>query len=478
MRQAIIDIGSNAIRAVVYDNQKLGAPEIYNDKFRNDLVTLLDLEDINIKHPAYLTLQYFNNIFHKLDVSKVNCVATAVLRDHPRAQEFTKLVREKYAIEIDVISGEREAYLTAAGLISGVTDADGIAADLGGGSLEIVEIANKKVGYLRSLPLGTKRIDASVKVEELAEIISAAFVQDKTVDQGADIQDSSIKNLYLIGGAFRFIGRHYMDFVRYPLKNLHNLEIDGADFQIYLEQLDSIAKIKSSYQVRRLDERAILAVRALMQVLNPDKIVISNYGLKEGVRFASLDEEEQSKDIIFERCKTLAHFDESACRLNEYRDLISFFLIEPDKLALDVIDLTVILGSFSKNIDRTLKANFTAEFILSSDIPFNHRQRLMLAMSSSYAFSSKSDLYINKLARKVLPRVDYYNSQIIGNIIRITREVDGPEFKSPSFSLQLHERYIEITADEILPKPVFDTVCERLKDISYARKAARSHIQA
>lgn len=467
MRQAIIDIGSNAIRAVVYDNQKLGAPEIYNDKFRNELVTLLDLDDINIKHPAYLTLQYFNNIFHKLDVSKVSCVATAVLRDHPKAQEFTKLVSEKYGIEIDIISGEREAYLTAAGLISGVTDADGIAADLGGGSLEIVEIANKKVGHLRSLPLGTKRIDSSLKVEDLVDIIRKAFVQGKDV-----------KRLYLIGGAFRFIGRHYMDFVRYPMKNLHNLEIEGKDFLIYLEQLDSIAKIKPSYQAKRIDERAILAAKALIQVLNPDKIVISNYGLKEGVRFSSLDEEEQSKDIIFERCKTLANFDESVCHLNEYRDLISFFLIEPDQLTFNVIDLTVILGSFSKNIDRTLKANFTAEFILSSDIPFNHRQRLMLAMSSSYAFSSKSDLYINKLARKVLPKVDYYNSQIIGNIIRITREVDGPEFKSPSFSLQLHERYIEITADEILPKPVFDTVCERLKDISYARKAAKNHIQA
>lgn len=465
MRQAIIDIGSNAIRAVVYDSHKLGAPEIYNDKFRNDLVTLLDLENIDIKHPSYLTLQYFANIFHKLDVNKVNCVATAVLRDHPRAEEFTKLVREKYGVEIDVISGEREAYLTAAGLISGVTDADGIAADLGGGSLEIAEIADKKVGNLRSLPLGTKRIDVTAKVENLVEIISGAFTQRKEA-----------KNLYLIGGAFRYIGRHYMDFVRYPLKNLHNLEIDGKDFLVYLEQLDSIAKIKQSYQARRIDERAILTVRALMKVLNPEKIVISNYGLKEGVRFASLDEEEQGKNIIFERCKTLANFNEANCQLEEYRKLISYFLIDPDKLTHDVIDLTVILGSFSKNIDRTLKANFTAEFILSSDIPFNHRQRLMLALSSSYAFSSKSDLYINKLARRVLPRLDYYNSQIIGNIIRITREVDGPEFKSPSFSLHLHDKFIEITADEILPKPVFETVCERLKDIAYARKAAKQYL--
>jgi exopolyphosphatase/guanosine-5'-triphosphate,3'-diphosphate pyrophosphatase len=464
-RHAIIDIGSNAIRAVVYDDQTLGAPEIYNDKFRSDIASLLELDNIDIKHPVYLTLQYFANIFKQLSVTRIDCVATAILRNHAKGSEFAAVVLTKYGITVDIISGEREAYLTAAGLISGVTDANGIAADLGGGSLEFAEIHEKQVGALLSLPLGTKMIDQHATVDSLCDQISGS------------LDHSNIcKNLYLIGGAFRFIGRYYMDFVRYPLKNLHNLEIEHNDFLIYLEKIDSIAKINPIYQSRRIDQRAITIAKALLRVIKPQKIVISNYGLKEGVRFVSLSNLEQSKDIIFERCKKLANFDDTVCKIEKYHKLIGSLVVDADDLVEKVIDLSVILVGFGKNIDRTLKANFIAEFILSSDIPFNHRQRPMLGLAISYAFSSKADLYINKLARRMLSKKDYYNSQIIGSIMRIVREVDGPEFKQPSFNLQLRDKYIEITTNEILPKAIFDAVCERLKDISYARKVAKHHV--
>lgn len=465
MRQAIIDIGSNAIRAVVYDNKSLGAPEIYNDKFRSDLISLLELDNLDVKHHTYLTLQYFSNIFQQLDVTQINCVATAVLRDHPKSESFIKLVKEKYDINIDIISGEREARLSALGLISGVTDANGIAVDLGGGSLEIIEINNKKVGELRSLELGTKKIDSSTTLEYLVDTINATFPHKP-----------SCPNLYLIGGGLRFIGRHYMEFVRYPLRNLHNLEINIADFLIYLEKIESISKIQTSYQTHRIDNNATLIAKALVKVLNPEKVVISNYGLKEGVRFMSLSEEEQAKNIIFERCKSLAAFNQNTCQLDKYNKLITQLLINPDKLTNDVVNLSVILASFGKNIDRTLKAHFTAEFILSSDIPFNHRQRLMLGLATSHAFSSKKDLFINKLAQKILSELDYNNSQIIGNILRIAKDVDGPAFKHPSFNLQLRDRFIEITTNEILPKPIFESVCNRLKDVAFARKIAQNSL--
>ena len=463
IRQAIIDIGSNAIRAVVYDDQKLGAPEIYNDKFRSDLVSLLELDNLDVKHQIYLAIQYFNTIFQRLGVEKIDCVATAILRNHPKAEEFVQIVQEKYGIYVEVISGEKEAFLTASGLISGITDANGIAVDLGGGSLEIVEVQNKQVGHLRSLPIGTKVIEEGADVAQVVEMIkSAEFVHH---DQ--------CQHLYLIGGAFRFIGRHYMEFVRYPLRNLHNLEVDTQDFLIYIEKLDNIAKIKPLYQSKRIDQRAIVIAKALIEVLAPEKIVISNYGLKEGVRFVHLDPEERQKNIIFERCKTLAEFDESATNLIKYNKLITHLLVDPDQPTQEIVDLVVILSSYNKNIDRTLKASFIAEFILSCDIPFSHRQRLMLGLAMSYAFSSKSDLYIHKLAKRALVKADCYNSKIIGSIIRIIREVDGPEFKAPSFNLQIRDKYIEITTKDILPRQVFDHICDRLKDISNCRKAIR-----
>ncbi|WP_375326529.1 hypothetical protein [Candidatus Tisiphia endosymbiont of Nemotelus uliginosus] len=58
MRSATIDIGYNAIRAVVYECDKLGAPEIFNDKFKSDIINLLNLSNLEIPHQSYLVLQY------------------------------------------------------------------------------------------------------------------------------------------------------------------------------------------------------------------------------------------------------------------------------------------------------------------------------------------------------------------------------------------------------------------------------------
>ena len=211
MRHAIIDIGSNAIRAVVYEQNSLSASEVYNEKFRSDLLGLLDLSDLDVKHGVYLVVQHFVHIFKQLKVGTVKCVATAVLRNHINSPAFVELIKRKYNIEIEVISGEKEAYLTAAGLIMGINKAEGLAADLGGGSLELAEIRNKEVGRRKSLALGTNIIDLEISETEVKNIISNSFEYNK------------YPSLYLIGGAFRMLGRAYMEFTRYPLKNLHNL---------------------------------------------------------------------------------------------------------------------------------------------------------------------------------------------------------------------------------------------------------------
>ena len=94
MRLAIIDIGSNAIRAVIYERDTLGAPEIFNDKFKSDVLSLLQLDNLEVKHQTYLSLQYLTHIFKQLSVTRIKCVATAVLRGHPKAEEFKKIIKE------------------------------------------------------------------------------------------------------------------------------------------------------------------------------------------------------------------------------------------------------------------------------------------------------------------------------------------------------------------------------------------------
>lgn len=462
MRSAIIDIGSNAVRAVVYECDELGAPEIFNYKFKSYIINLLDLDNLEIKHQTYLSLQYLIHVFTRLSVSNIQCVATAILRGHPKAKEFKEIIKKKFNIDIEIISGEREAYLTAAGLISGISDAFGVVADLGGGSLELAQIENKKVGKLKSLPLGTKVITSN-------HFDSSNLITKMIKEEFGELH---YPNLYLIGGALRLMGRLYMESINYPLKNLHNFEINRAEFEFYLEKLSHIDKLKLSYyEQKAINYNAVLVVKSMIKVFSPEKIIISNYGLKEGVRFDSLPYHEQKKDIIYERVKKLVKFDRDICKIDKYVEVIKYLLINPDATTLITIELAIMLAQYNKNIDKTLRANFVSEFILSSDIPFSHRQRLMLGIALAFTYTVRTDIYINKIAKKMISKCDYYNSHIIGYFIKISREIDGPEFYEPSFFIKLKDdKFLQITTSNTLPKQVFEKVYERLKNIGFARR--------
>lgn len=460
MRSAIMDIGYNAIRAVVYENDRLGAPEIFNNKFKNDILSLLASESIDIKHQTYLTIQYLLHIFEKLEVSNIKCVATAVLRNHPRADDFIKHIKTKYNFDIDIISGMEEARLTALGLITGIRDSNGIAADLGGGSLELIEITNGEIGKLKSFELGTKIISSkNIRNEnEIMDIIKN-YYDNRTYD-----------NLYLIGGALRFIGRLYIDFIQYPLKNLHNLEIPTQEFYNYLAKLQLSAKdSKSKLGRRRINSNAAFAAKAMINVFQPEKIIISTYGLKEGVRVTEMSKQERQKDIIPEKVKYTCNFDIQKTDFESYFKIVTP-LLSKEKNAEEIIWLAIILLTLQHKFDKTLHPAAISEFILSSEIPFTHKMRVMLALILSYATNYKPNAELIRISKKLISKNEHNNSQIIGHFLFIAKEIDGPNFTIPSFTINIQNYYLEIDSNEILPRPIFEKICSRLKSIAFARK--------
>jgi exopolyphosphatase/guanosine-5'-triphosphate,3'-diphosphate pyrophosphatase len=465
-RYAIIDIGSNAIRASVYHGNKLGSCEIYNDKFKSDILGLLELEELDIKHHTYLTFQHFIHIFKQLNVLQVKCIATAVLRDHPNAEKFIKLIKEKFNVEIEVITGTEEARFGALGVIMAIDNTQGIIADFGGGSLELSNVINNKIIRLVSLPLGSKIIqqNKNTSLEEIKEYIREEY------------QDTQANSLYFIGGALRLIGRLYMNYMKYPLNNLHNLEIQKYSLLAYLEKIDNTLYRKQIYNshstLNNIENlpAAIKIAKALIEIFNPEKIVISNYGLKEGVRFASLSESEKVKNIVFERCIELFSYNENVFDLISYKELIYTVLPQEITDVDNLIELSLIINNGIKSVDKSLRASYFSELLLSTDIPFSHRERVILALIMSFSYRSKSDLKIHKLSKKIISYDEYYFAQIIGNVIRVIRQIDGPEFGKPSFGFKMKGGFIEIVGSNILPKPIFNKVCAHLKDIGFSRK--------
>lgn len=463
MRLGIIDIGYNAIRAVVHENNTIGAPEIFNNKFKNDILSLLTQEELDIKHQAYLSIKYILHIFNKLGVTQVKCVATAVLRDHARSESFIQFIKQKFDLTIEIISGEREAYLTALGLISGISNASGIAADLGGGSLELVEINNGTIGRLTSLALGTKVITERdlQNVEDIATIIRSIY------------GDYQYDSLYLIGGALRFISRFFIEFNKYPLKNLHNLTISTPEMNVYLNNIKQLHGGKIRMNNRTLNPNAILVAQAMLAVFKPRDVVISIFGLKEGVRYEMLPESEKNQDIVLQKLVHVCRYNLSMTDFDSYYETLAP-LIEAGQDLRYILKLSIILQSMNKYFDQTLPPRALNEYMLHSEVPFTHRQRIMLNVVIAYASNFRPEQDVIKIAKKVLGKLDFHNSQIIGHFIRIAKDVDGFDFIKPSFSITVKNHYLEIVTKDILPRPIFDKICERLKSIAYVRKMSYS----
>lgn len=460
MRIAVIDIGSNAIRAAVYNSQILGTSEIYNEKFKSDIIKNLDKDNFLSNNSTYLIFAFFIRIFKKLEVELIECVATEVLRNQPRADEFINHIYEKFNIKIKILTGEEEAKFTALGLISSIPDAKGIAADLGGGSFELAEIYNRTIGIVKSLPLGTKILLRNQSADE-------TYIQN-IIEQNFAPQHKD--NLYLIGGAFRLIGRCYMDYNNSAIKNLHNLVITTDVFGKFLEELFSLQKFQHFSKRYRINNQAIYVIKGLINCFNPANIIISTFGLKEGVRFNLLPEEEQQKDIVLERCFNLSKNHNFNLDLNSYLELYKAVGFTNHDFYQKMLIIAILLCNSIENIDRNYRAEYMINFILSTDIPFNQHQRAVLILIIEEALTNKKNL-VPKQIRPFYSKLDAQHAQVIGSLIKLCHLIDGSILIKPSFNLYLKNIFLEISTENMLPKIIFERACELLKRIGISRRS-------
>jgi len=148
-RFAVLDIGSNSIRLVIYDVYGASFCPIYNEKVLAGLgrslreTACLDPKGWQIARAAIIR---FKRIVETLNVDQFIIGATAALRDANDASGFIKEIENETGLLIKPVSGPKEAWLSAMGLLSVDENASGIAADLGGASLELIRVEGGKPG--------------------------------------------------------------------------------------------------------------------------------------------------------------------------------------------------------------------------------------------------------------------------------------------------------------------------------------------
>ena len=303
VRQAVIDIGSNTVRLVVYAGLPRAPMPIYNEKSRIALGACLAGDGIisdATMAKALAALARFETLARSMKVDTLRVVATAATRE---AKNGHKLVEGAAAlgIRVDVLDGDTEATAAGLGVLSDNPQANGYVGDLGGGSLELIRIADGKLGERVSLPLGTLR-HAVLKSKSTRQI-TQMLRNDITALKGEDgFPIETSLPFYMIGGSWRTFARLHMHDVGYPLTILSNYQMPpDAPTQLMPLVNDAVAlaqtKVVASARVAALPGATAL-LAGVVKLLEPSELVTSIYGLREGLLFDQLSEAERQQDPL------------------------------------------------------------------------------------------------------------------------------------------------------------------------------------
>ncbi len=299
-RTAIIDIGSNSIRLVVYSGPRRNPAIIFNEKVSAGLgkgLAETGALDAASMQRALVAMARFGRLIDHLGVDETITVATAAVRDASNGADFVAQLEET-GLRVTVLSGEQEAEAAALGVICGIPDADGIIGDLGGGSLELASVAAGLVAGGASTPFGVLRVSEQDRAIALAKRMS------KLIGAPAWLDAASGRDFYMVGGSWRALARLDMQLTGHPLKVLHQYVIDPARLPHLLRMLrktdrDALRAIPdmATARIDTVGRGAELAA-AVCSLIKPQRCVISAYGLREGLLFARLDAEQRSRDPL------------------------------------------------------------------------------------------------------------------------------------------------------------------------------------
>ena len=307
---AVVDIGSNSVRLVVYEGLTPSPTELFNEKALCGLgreVQSTGLLAADAVDHALATLKRYRALCQTMGVARTFAVATAACRDAKNGHGFIKVAERTLKTDIDVLSGSREAELTALGVVSGVHRADGVVGDLGGGSLELVDVRGTRARHGLTRPLGGLALaDISAKSLKKAE----KFVK-KTLGRLPVLQGCENRTFYAVGGTWRSLARLHMWQTGYPLHVMHGYAIaadDALEFARLVHRVDveTLSNIEVVANARRpLLPYAALVLEYILRIGKPRQVMFSALGVREGLLYSLLRKSEKEKDALIEAASHL-----------------------------------------------------------------------------------------------------------------------------------------------------------------------------
>ena len=306
---AVIDVGSNSVRLVLYRIEGRAIWTVFNEKVLAGLGR--DMAQTGRLAPdgvvaALGALRRFRAVLDGVRPDEIFTAATAAVRDASDRLDFIGRVRGETGFRLRVLSGEDEARFAALGVAAGAPGSSGVVGDLGGSSLELTRLNAGVPGEGVTLPLGPFALGVSKtpNIEALSLAASAVIAP-----VAARFQSGSF---HAVGGAWRNLALVNMSITNYPLHVVHQYEMSSSE-ALEVSRLLARQSKGSLERIPGLTKKraetlpaAAVVLQALVERLNVKRVVLSAYGVREGLILDAMSPELRAQDPLVEGCATLA----------------------------------------------------------------------------------------------------------------------------------------------------------------------------
>jgi exopolyphosphatase / guanosine-5'-triphosphate,3'-diphosphate pyrophosphatase len=470
----VVDIGSNSIRLVVFDAPKRAPLPVFNEKILCGLgkglqkTGELDPEGVRL---ALDNLQRFAHLAEAMGVADLTFIATAAVRDAKNGAAFVRAVEARIGRRIRILSGADEARLSAQGVVSGIPDADGLAGDLGGGSLELVRVRGARIGAHATLPLGPLRL------RDLNGRDGARISIDEHLEKLDWLGQVKGKAFYAVGGAWRALARVHMAHAGYPLHVIHHYTLKRGAAEEFCDLVAGLSR-ESLERVgdvsrKRLDTLplAALVLSRVLRHARPSELVFAATGLREGCVFSKLPPSEQRRDPLIDACSDIART--SARFAVDGQALMGWIAPLFRKTAANEARLRLAACHLS-DIAWREHPDYRAEiaFLRTLRMPFtgiDHAGRAFVALAIYTRYEGRADAPVTRPAWQLLGEEPLRQAHVLGLGLRLayTMSAGTPAILS-QVKLKVERGSIDLVAPAAMRPMIGEAVERRLEALARA----------
>ena len=446
-KTAIIDIGSNSVRFVIFDELKRTPLPLHNEKVLCGLARgmgktgMLNEEGAEL---AFNALGRFAHILKAMKINRVSVFATSAVRDAIDGEDFIKRVKSKYNFQVRILSEDEEAEFSAIGVISSMDKVDGVSGDFGGGSLELTKIIYEPqlerknfieaIGARKSFPIGALRLKSQTNNNK----VQAKNITDKFLNQFEINKHLKDKTFYAIGGGFRALAKYHIDRTNYPLDIIHQYQVPADKLQKTIKYVATmtIDKIKAttSFPVTRSDtiSYTALVLERIIELGQPRNIVFSTHGVREGLLVSSLPKEVQKKDALLDSVSGIIKYltpgtSEDWVKFgHELYDWMTPLFRNEDNEIKRLRLAACILSRLAWHEHTGYRAEMAFRWVLDSAIPaIDHKGRVFVATSVFHRYKTEPLQDVLGEAQSLLPNELIFRARVIGNAMRLGYAIAG-----------------------------------------------------